>query len=229
MRSRTLPSTFLQPDVPDRATTGFVPSRHGFRFANRFGVPFLAPALQRAGLSGVAYGLCGGMVRLAHDAFCRGQDLPGTAVAPRMGTPLWRALVQGQLHSLGGLPLLPHVGTFARWTVLSDAEARRRTGAAWPGVRRALAAGQSVPLGLIYTDRLTRLWKNHQVLACGFADGPGVLRLYDPNYPLRDDVTLRAAWQEGSGLMCRQYAGSRAVRRVRGFFALPYSAPAAAP
>ncbi len=224
--------------APDQAATEFVPSRHGFRFANRFGVPLVARTLRQAGIR-ATYGLCGGMVALAYDFFEHGRALPPAAAPPMPGTPLWRALVRRQIDSLGGSPFFPQVAAFARWTACSDAEAQRRTATAWPGIRRRLEAGRPVQLGLIYTRRLARLWENHQVLACGFADargGPGFphqmrdrlcpgqgfgVRLYDPNYPLRDDVVLRAAWQAGGRLACRQLVGGRPVRSVRGFFALP--------
>ena len=66
------------------------------------------------------------------------------------------------------------------------------------------------------------LMRNHQVMAWGYAeDGRGVtLRLYDPNWPDRDDVTITIDLDPAlrpTGL--RQSTGEPLL----GWFVLPYS------
>ena len=55
-----------------------------------------------------------------------------------------------------------------------------------------LGKGRPVPIGLVAAVELKRIGRNHQVLAYGadvVADRVA-LRIYDPNYPKRDDVVL---------------------------------------
>ncbi len=64
-------------------------------------------------------------------------------------------------------------------------------------------------------------------------DGRVDIHLYDPNFPLRDDVYLRcepvtlATQREAESVTLKgfrtiQRVGDRDVRPVRGFFAVPY-------
>ena len=65
---------------------------------------------------------------------------------------------------------------------------------AWPKVRADIDAGHASTLGLIKVKSSDprQLKQHHQVLAYGYdlKDGIAKLRLYDPNQPGRDDVTL---------------------------------------
>ena len=64
----------------------------------------------------------------------------------------------------------------------------------WPKVRSDLDAGTLSPLGLVKVKSLNPmdLGQDHQVLAYAYdvAGGRLTLRIYDPNWPNRDDVTL---------------------------------------
>lgn len=211
--------------VPD--AKDFRPSRHGFRFGNRFETPLLsAPLLGRRGLPG-SYGLCGGMAQLARDHFHFGLSIPDEKAPPPTGSQLHRTLFRRQLDTWGGPPRFPNVLTFARWTTESDAWVEKETLAEWRRVRRRLEAGKPTLLGLVYVRRLSRLWQNHQVLAYAFdAEAPqgGELRVYDPNYPLCDDVVirLRTEGQQPEGLRCELHAEEQASEKVlRGFFMIP--------
>jgi hypothetical protein len=94
----------------------------------------------------------------------------------------------------------------------------------WPKARAAIDAGNLIPIGLIRiasTDP-RNLTKNHQVIAWGYAeDGRGVtLRIYDPNWPDRDDVEITIHLDNAlrpSGLS--QSTGEPLL----GWFALPFS------
>jgi len=62
--------------------------------------------------------------------------------------------------------------------------------------RRELDAGRLAQIGLIRHHGWSpfELCRDHQVLAWGYSTDPGsgsiTLRLYDPNWPDRDDVTV---------------------------------------
>ncbi len=61
----------------------------------------------------------------------------------------------------------------------------------WPKIRDDIDNGVLSPIGLIKTDDLD-IGSNHQVLGYGYRqDGQHVtLRIYDPNFPDRDDCTI---------------------------------------
>ena len=66
-----------------------------------------------------------------------------------------------------------------------------------------------------------QLMKNHQVMAWGYAeDGRGVtLRIYDPNWPDRDDVTVTIQLDPA----LRPTAASQSTGEpLLGWFVLPY-------
>jgi hypothetical protein len=64
----------------------------------------------------------------------------------------------------------------------------------WPKVSADVDAGRPTPLGLvrIRSNDPSYMKENHQVLAYGYDLSGTVLtlRLYDPNHPRNDDVTL---------------------------------------
>ena len=122
---------------------------------------------------------------------------------------------------------------FAEWMALPDDTplgVQRRTLASLQEVRERLDAHQLVVLGLLY-DRgsslkeiLKRVWNNHQVLAYGCLANPDDtfdIRIYDPNFPALDDITLHLTPSDG-GLACVQRRAGRGLRPVRGFFPMPY-------
>ena len=81
-----------------------------------------------------------------------------------------------------------------------------------------------MPLGLVRTASANpfRLTHNHQVLAYGYDEAPDrvVIRLYDPNWPDRDDVAIvvDGAPKPGSATL-RQSTGEP----LAAFFVAPYS------
>jgi hypothetical protein len=195
MRSRTVP--------------GFLPSTRGFRFANSFPrVP-----LRRIGIPGVlslsigdaSDGLCGGMVFAARDYFESSRPPPDLMTPPGEGE-LFDYLVDRLFDSFDlprgparylelMSPYLADGETFwSRLGLAPHGRAWRMINAEWPKVRDEIDQGHPSPLGLVRvkgSDPL-ELKHNHQVLAYGYrVDGSRLtLRLYDPNRPDRDDVTL---------------------------------------
>jgi hypothetical protein len=178
------------------AIAGFLPSTHGFHFANRFApgptlkVGPLDPRL--IGIGDASAGLCGGMAWYVRERFTQGRPIPTDTEAPVNGSPLFRAIVRRQVRSL-------------RWFVTSlqfwwagvigperSLEATR--GRVWPGIRRAIDAGRLPLVGLV-RHRGASPWAmtdSHQVLVFAYEiDAECVtFRTYDPNWPDRDDVTL---------------------------------------
>ena len=193
---------------------GFLPSTSGFRFPNSFPrVP-----LRRIGIPGVvsvpigdaSNGLCGGMVFAARDYFERGSTPPLDTQPPDDG-PLFDYLVDRLFDSfdlpLGPArylelmnPLLGDGETFwSRLGLAPHGRVLRMARDEWPRIRTEIDDGHPCPLGLVRvtsTDPLD-LKENHQVLAFGyeFEGGRLTLRLYDPNRPDRDDITLSLTMQ----------------------------------
>jgi hypothetical protein len=195
--------------VPTRVVPGFLPSTSGFRFANSFPqVP-----VRRIGIPGVisipigdaSDGLCGGMAFAARDYFEASRSVEQNAAAPS-GGPLFEYLVD-RLFASFDLPFGPArylrlmspfvpdgetvwsrlgIGPHGRAWIMAMEE--------WPKVRRDIDAGHPSPLGLVRVRSHDPfdLKQNHQVLAYGYdLNGSALtLRLYDPNRPGRDDVSL---------------------------------------
>ena len=178
------------------AVAGFLPSRSGFAFQNRWPA---GPAFEwrvrylRIGIGDVAEGLCGGMCFAAADRFTRGQAPPADTSPPAAGSPLFAEIAHRQLDSLE-LGLSP-----VRFWL---AAARRRSGrwtaadqiGEWRAIRADIDAGLPAMLGLVRSAAVNpfALTKNHQVLGHAYEAGPAraTIRIYDPNHPGRDDVSI---------------------------------------
>jgi hypothetical protein len=186
----------------DRAVPGFLPSVHGLRFANRWEpgptirLGIVDPRL--VGVGDAKSGLCGGMAWFVRERFEAGQPIPADPVAPANGSPLFRVIVRRQILSLDWMrvPLRFWVGAGSPPETL----ARRTRTEVWPRIRAAIDGGHLPMVGLIrhHGWNPMHLDRDHQVLAFAYrvtADpGPTVtLRLYDPNWPGRDDVTITLA------------------------------------
>ena len=177
--------------------------------------------VRRIGIPGVvslpigdaSNGLCGGMAFAARDYFEAGKPPPGDAGAPVAGQ-LFDYIVDRLFDSFD-LPLGPARYLALMSPLLSDGETLwSRVGLAphgrawqmvrdeWPKVRADIDTGHPSALGLIKvrSNDPRQLKHDHQVLAYGY-DVQGEilkLRLYDPNQPGRDDVTLSLSIAEPS-------------------------------
>ena len=201
----------MPPEMTEtNAVPGFLPSRNGLHFANRFEpgptvrLGFLDP--RWIGIGDASAGLCGGMSWFVRERFEAGVHIPGDRVAPPNGSPLFKALVRRQVLSLDWLR-----GPARFWIAAARgpvAAARRTRDVEWPKVKAAIDAGRLPMLGLIRHAGANpfALTKDHQVLAYAYStDGPTgstTIRVYDPNWPDRDDVTVTI---DGFGL--RQNSG----------------------
>lgn len=182
--------------VESRVVEGFLPSTHALRFPNQFPpgptvrLGFLDPRL--LGFGDAAHGLCGGMCVFVRRRFENGQAVPEASTVPANGSELFRSLVREQLRSLrvGRVPV-----RFWRMAAASPAARSARTRfREWPPIQAAIDDGRLAVVGLIrvHGRNPLRLTGNHQVLAYGYElDGAAIrLRVYDPNWPGRDTVTV---------------------------------------
>jgi hypothetical protein len=185
--------------MSDRVVPGFLPSTHGLHFSNsyppgptvRFGP--LDPRI--IGVGDASSGLCGGMCFTVRDLFEAGITPPSDRTPPDNGTPRFDSIVRRQVQSLDWLRL--PVRFWLRSALGGSIGCDRATTAyerEWPSIRREIDEGRLAMLGLIRVAAFNpfKLTGNHQVIAYGYAeDGRGVtLRVYDPNWPDRDDVAI---------------------------------------
>jgi hypothetical protein len=192
--------------MPQVRVPGFLPSTSGLHFLNYFPhepeITIKLPFGPTLSLGDAANGLCGGMAFVVRDFFEADQPVPAITQPPPGGSPLYSFIVKRLMDSFNlplGItryfelmqPAFPDVGLGfglpGRASVMLRDE--------WPHIQADLDAGHPVPLGLVKVKsaRPRDLGKNHQVLAYGYdLEGTDLtLRLYDPNYPDRDDITLQ--------------------------------------
>lgn len=190
------------------AISGFLPSTHGFHFANRFApgptlkVGPLDPRL--VGIGDASAGLCGGMAWYVRERFAEGRPIPADTAAPANGSPLFRAIVRRQVRSLRWF--LTSLRFWWAGVIGPERSLRATRERVWPGIRRAIDSGRLPLVGLV-RHRGSSPWAmtdSHQVLVFAYETGDdGVtLRIYDPNWPDRDDVMLTL---DGTGI--RQSTG----------------------
>jgi hypothetical protein len=193
------------PNVP-----GFLPSTSGLHFSNWFPhVPLktiTVPGIPGSiSLGDAANGLCGGMVYTVRDYFEARQAPPQDTTAPGAG-PLYEYIVNRLFDSWdipAGIgrylylmqPELPdHDTLIGRLDLFPHSRAAIMINEEWPKVKDDLDSNHLSPLGLIKCKSIdpAQLGENHQVLAYGYdLNGTDLtLRLYDPNVPDRDDLTL---------------------------------------
>jgi hypothetical protein len=206
------------PDLDARAA--FAPSLNGFAFANRWPhVPPLrfrlgGPVPIELGVGDAAFGLCGGMALAALDLYLAGVVPPRDATLPEAGSAEFRYIARRQLDSFE-LGLTP-----ARFYLLgapwrsAGSRAGEVLGRELPRIRRELAAGRPVILGLVHavSANPAELLRNHQVVATGLEPGPEpgslAIRVYDPNLPGDDTVRLVVTRTDAGALRIDYPAGA---------------------
>ncbi len=228
-------------DVP-----GFLPSTHGFSFANRWApgpTMRLGPVDTRVvGVGDAAAGLCGGMVMTVRDLFEAGLSASGRP-QPANGSAPFRAIVRRQVQSLDWLKvplryldlmaLRPDPPTGLAALLRREPPRVETMDREWPCIRAVLEGRHLCPVGLVRTTSGSPwdLTQNHQVLAYGYAaadDGSQVtIRIYDPNHPGDDSVELRAYVEPDDGRPLRQriHVSQSTGEPLLGFFAQPYPLP----
>jgi hypothetical protein len=205
--------------IPD-----FLPSRHGFHFANRWpSTPafWFGAGLVRLGLGDAGRGLCGGMAFAVRDRFERGIAAPTDIAAPAAGTPLFDEIAHRQLDSFDRLVVVP----FRFWRMSAQAPGTRlRTslGTAWPAIRREIDGGRLAMIGLVRATGWNpfAIGLGHQVLGYGYTESADriAIGIYDPNHPDRDDVELRIERSPNGSVVLSQTTGEP----LEGILALPF-------
>lgn len=189
---------------------GFLPSTSALHFANRWpSLPLLViqTPFGPINIGDTSMGVCGGMVYVSRDLF-EIRALPPTQTVPPSTTddPVCQYTVSRFFDSFTpgaiatyyalmdpGLPdhetdlsqigLAPHGRS---WTMINDA---------WPKIKANIDSGHPSPIGLVLTKSLNPidLGHNHVVLVYGY-DLIGTdltMHIYDPNFPDRNDRTIR--------------------------------------
>ena len=208
------------------AVPGFLPSTHGFRFANRWPS---APArewhlgLVHLGIGNTGRGLCGGMAFAARARFDRGDTGAADAVPPSPGTSLFAEIVDRQFDSFGPLFSVP----LRFWAAALGSERRRvreTVREAWPAIRAEIDAGIPAMLGLVRAAGLNPLAPDfgHQVVAYRYDASPDrvAIGIYDPNHPGDDTVEVRLDREPDGSISLSQSTGEPLL----GLLALPYAA-----
>lgn len=206
---------------------GFLPSVHGFRFANRWPS---GPArewhlgLVHLGIGDVGRGLCGGMAFVAADRFTQGVPAPSDEAPPAFGTPLFTEVVDRQFDSFGPLFTVP-----ARFAIAAFEGDRRRVRQtvrrAWPAIRADIDAGRLSMVGLVRRDGFALVAPDfgHQVVAYRYATSAErvTIGVYDPNHPGDDTVELVLERTPSGGISLGQSTGEPLL----GLLALPWRPP----
>jgi hypothetical protein len=185
--------------VSENVVPGFLPSRSALHFPNRYApgpTIHLGPIDTRwfGGVGDAAAGLCGGMCFTVRDLFEAGVAVPPEIEPPPNGSLRFDSIVRRQVQSLDWLRVPVRFWMkSALGASFGGDRARATYEDEWPKIRREIDEGRLATLGLIRLAGVNpfKLTGNHQVIGYGYAeDGRGVtLRLYDPNWPDRDDIT----------------------------------------
>ncbi len=203
------------------AVHGFLPSRHGFRFANRWprGAATLKVGRWRIPIGDTARGLCGGMIFAARDRFERGEDGSRDTEPPPRGTALFEEIVDRQLASFFFL-IVP----FRFWRAAAGNERRRHretADGAWPAIRAEIDAGRPAMIGLVRLATRNPLAPlGHQVVGFRYEESAAriTIGVYDPNHPGDDGVEIHVRRRANGGLELTQSTGEPLI----GLLSLPY-------
>ena len=140
--------------MSERVVPGFLPSRHGLHFANRWPpgptVRFGPFDPRIIGVGDASAGLCGGMCYTVRDLFEAGVLPPADREPPANGSPRFNAVVRRQVQSLDLLRLPVRF-----WTrmALGGSFGGDRAGSTfereWPRIRREIDEGRLAMIGLI--------------------------------------------------------------------------------
>jgi hypothetical protein len=208
--------------VPANAVPGFLPTLHGLHFANRWpsGPTVRLGAIdpRRVGIGDASAGLCGGMAFTVRDLWEHGVLPPLDAEPPANGSPRFTSIVRRQVQSLDWLRLPVRFWVNA---IRPDLAEHTRD-VEWPRIRAEIDAGRLAQVGLVRATGLNprALTQNHQVLAYAYdaTDEDVTLRIYDPNWPDRDNVVVRMSLR-GEEPTFEQTTGEP----LHGFFLAPYA------
>lgn len=211
---------------------GFLPTTRGFRFGNSWpSVPHqtIPTPFGQIAIGDASNGLCGGMVFAVRDYFEAGIVQP-SGRRPAPGQPLFDFIID-RLYASFDLPNGPT--KYYDWMTTADHDtwfkpglARRMIIDEWPKIKADLDNDRLSCLGLVTLFSLDPLemGNNHQVLVYGYdlgIDNVLLLRVYDPNSPENDDITISLSL-DNPGSTTPITHNVNIARPIRGFFWLPY-------
>jgi hypothetical protein len=205
-------------DAMTNAVLDFRPSRNGFHFPNRFEPSRTQRLLEP---KTTVMGLCGGMSFAVRDLFDRHVDPPADAEPPRRGSRSYATLFRRQVQSFDWLrlplrfwrlsALHPEPPTWWSRVIRARPLGEIVRDEEWPAIRAEIDAGRLAHVGALrfLSPNPLKLTRNHQVLAYAYrAEADAVtLRIYDPNWPDRDDVELRMDLSDPGGPRFSQSTG----------------------
>lgn len=207
----------------EQVGTPFRPRVDGFKFVNRFEVPFSVmfplPFVSPINLDNVIYGLCGGMCFGALDYFYAGKPIPTIKKVDDIDNRFLLYLWDRQLDSLK----LTVVLRVMEWMLIEEKVAARRVAQREvPKIKRRIDKGQPAVLALIRTSGAANPTQNHQVMVVGYDYSPETrdieFKLYDPNHPKKEPKLTMNLARPSSGIGLRQSTGEN----LRGFFVINY-------
>lgn len=161
----------------------------------------------------------------AADYFLSRTPIPPDTRPPSRGEPLYVYLYKRQATSIG--PMGAMGLKFIQWMRLPDSgpeSTHALTLQELPGIAAALLRHEPVVLGLVLVRGGQEPWNNHQILAYGLDDSvPNRtdIRVYDPNFPKRDDVVIRIT-REGDDCSILSIVPHRRSLPIRGVFRMSY-------
>jgi hypothetical protein len=193
---------------------GFTPRANGFHFRNAFPPnpirQFRLGNVATLNIGDAANGLCGGMSFVVRD-LCEHHLMPPADVTPPAGgTARFDYIVNRQIDSFdnGLVPARffklmdparpatepPWAELLGRFGIDRHSRTWVSTKVEWPAIQRDIDGGSLATIGLVKVVGRdpNQLGQNHQVLAYGYdlAGTTLTIRIYDPNYPDDEDVTL---------------------------------------
>jgi hypothetical protein len=224
----------------------FVPSAHGFAFANDWPsqpAVVLATPFGDINVGDAGAGLCGGMVFAALDYWYAGAVPPTRQ--PAQGEALFGHLVRRLIDSwhlpAGAAQYFQWMNipdgdsgfdAFGRRVVTERGLAWRTIKVQWPQIVADLSNGVPAALGVVTvrSNRPRDLGQNHQVLAVGHqsAGTTVTVSIYDPNRAGRDDIYIRFDTRDPTRPTRFEHNLGIGRHDVRGFFRTAYR-PAALP
>jgi hypothetical protein len=179
----------------------FLPSTNGLHYANSWQsapVVEIPTPFGNVDVGNAKHGLCGGMAFAVRDLFEANTAPPPETNNPSSNSPAFHFITDRLLDSFD---LPSGVARYYEWMNLPTGDeffihgtSRRTINESMPRIRRTIDEGHPCPLGLVcvHSSNPQDLGQNHQVLAYGYADDGNTttLRLYDPNHPDDDNVTI---------------------------------------
>jgi hypothetical protein len=203
--------------------TPFKAQEQGFKFINRFELPFPStiplPIFGQVDLKSIVYGLCGGMCFAALDYFNAQKLVPPYDRPEELPFDYELYLWDRQIDSM--IPLT--IPTVIEWMLLDDLDVATRCARfEVPKLRRSLDQGNPAVLALIRARHLESPTENHQVLATGYdfdeAGKQMKIYLYEPNHPGAVPTIDLSVARPSQGIQISQSTGEP----LRGFFVIQY-------